>query len=126
MWNGGSPGYRPVRASKFIEGSSEKFKSNIEKWETSVLDEFRNGVQLYSYNLNSDLESGRAQTRHGVVIERETPEAWINGDGIMNYEITAWTVKGIQELIHEHDKLKSEVETMRQEMAELKRLILEA
>lgn len=126
MWNGGSPGYRPVRASKFIEGSSEKFKSNIEKWETSVLDEFRNGVQLYSYNLNSDLESGRVQTRHGVVIERETPEAWINGDGIMNYEITAWTVKGVQELIHEHDKLKSEVETMKQEMAELKRLILEA
>ena len=124
LWNGGKTGYRPVRASNFIEASSEKFKSNIRKWDTSVLDEFRNNIQLYSYNLNSDLESGREQTRHGVIVERETPESWINGDGIVNYEIAAWTVKGVQELVHENDKLKSEVDTLKQEMAELRRLVL--
>lgn len=119
--NSTTENYIPVRASKFIESSSEKFKTNIRVWENSVLDDFRNGIQLYEYNLKTDLDAGREKRLHGVVVERETPHSWIDEDGVNSYEMTSWLIKGVQELTLENDRLKEELSNLRTEINSMKK-----
>src|SRR5699024_6242269 len=120
-YNGGSTGYRPVRASKFIEGSSEKYKRDITEWNYEVLDVLKNDVKLYQYKLKTDDDTEISKYHRGVIVERETPPEWVDQDGVSNYEITSWAIKGIQELAHENDNLKdqlSEVIKKNQELEE--------
>jgi len=125
LYNGGNVGYRPVRASQFIESSSEKYKSNIEAWNYSVLDDIKNNVKLYSYNLNSDLEAGNHTVRHGVIVERETPESWVDGDGVVNYEMVSWALKGVQELAVKNDTLEEQNNELVNRVNELEKQIAE-
>lgn len=102
--------YIPIRAASATWTSSERYKYDIENWDIDVLEHLVDRVQLYSYKLYSEIEEGSQRVRHGVVLERETPDEWKNGDGVDSYEMTAWCLKAIQELTKKVRKLETELE----------------
>ena len=105
-YNGGDTGYKDIRFANWHAMSSEKFKYDIKEWDYSVLDAFRNDLQLYSYKLNSEKETNYARNHHGIIIEREIPIEWRHGDGFDGNEVMFWNTKAIQELIKKVDKLE--------------------
>ena len=106
LYNGGNIGYQDIRFANWHAMSSEKFKYDIKEWNYSVLDAFRNDLQLYSYKLNSEKETNYARNHHGIIIEREIPIEWRHGDGFDGNEVMFWNTKAIQELIEKVDKLE--------------------
>lgn len=108
-YNGGDTGYKDIRFANWHAMSSEKFKYDIKEWNYSVLDAFRNDLQLYSYKLNSEKETNYARNHHGIIIEREIPIEWRHGDGFDGNEVMFWNTKAIQELIKKVDKLEEQL-----------------
>lgn len=108
-YNGGDTGYKDIRFANWHAMSSEKFKYDIDEWNYSVLDAFRNDLQLYSYKLNSEKETNYARNHHGIIIEREIPIEWRHGDGFDGNEVMFWNTKAIQELIEKVDKLEEQL-----------------
>lgn len=108
-YNGGDTGYKDIRFANWHAMSSEKFKYDIKEWNYSVLDAFRNDLQLYSYKLNSEKETNYARNHHGIIIEREIPIEWRHGDGFDGNEVMFWNTKAIQELIEKVDKLEEQL-----------------
>ncbi|UXU83289.1 hypothetical protein MUA77_10785 [Mammaliicoccus sciuri] len=102
--------YIPIRAASATWTSSERYKYDIENWDIDVLEHLVDRVQLYSYKLYSEMEEDSQRVRHGVVLERETPDEWKNGDGVDSYEMTAWCLKAIQELTKKVRALETELE----------------
>lgn len=102
--------YIPIRAASATWTSSERYKYDIENWDIDVLEHLVDRVQLYSYKLYSEIEEDSQRVRHGVVLERETPDEWKNGDGVDSYEMTAWCIKAIQELTKKVRRLETELE----------------
>lgn len=102
--------YIPIRAASATWTSSERYKYDIEDWDIDVLEHLVDRVQLYSYKLYSEIEEDSQRVRHGVVLERETPDEWKNGDGVDSYEMTAWCLKAIQELTKKVRALETELE----------------
>lgn len=102
--------YIPIRAASATWTSSERYKYDIENWDIDVLEHLVDRVQLYSYKLYSEIEEDSQRVRHGVVLERETPVEWKNGDGVDSYEMTAWCLKAIQELTKKVRRLETELE----------------
>lgn len=102
--------YIPIRAASATWTSSERYKYDIEDWDIDVLEHLVDRVQLYSYKLYSEIEEDSQRVRHGVVLERETPDEWKNGDGVDSYEMTAWCLKAIQELTKKVRRLETELE----------------
>ena len=77
LYNGGNIGYKDIRFANWHAMSSEKFKYDIKEWNYSVLDAFRNDLQLYSYKLNSE----KKQTMHAIIMELLSNEKYLlNGD----------------------------------------------
>ncbi|MGX0251342.1 phage minor structural protein [Staphylococcus hominis] len=109
LYNGGNIGYKDIRFANWHAMSSEKFKYDIKEWNYSVLDAFRNDLQLYSYKLNSEKETNYARNHHGIIIEREIPIEWRHGDGFDGNEVMFWNAKAIQELIEKVDKLEEQL-----------------
>src|SRR5699024_10156683 len=104
--------FRPIRASDFLPPSSEKYKTEIEDWDYSVLNIIKDETRLYRYKLTGDEQP---LFRHGLILERETPVEMKSGDGINLYEMASWTLKGVQELAHENDDLKEEIKGLKDE-----------
>lgn len=102
--------YIPIRAASATWTSSERYKYDIENWDIDILEHLVDRVQLYSYKLYSEIEEDSQRVRHGVVLERETPDEWKNGDGVDSYEMTAWCLKAIQELTKKVRRLETELE----------------
>lgn len=102
--------YIPIRAASATWTSSERYKYDIQDWDIDVLEHLVDRVQLYSYKLYSEMEEDSQRVRHGVVLERETPDEWKNGDGVDSYEMTAWCIKAIQELTKKVRTLETELE----------------
>ncbi|WP_394868206.1 phage tail spike protein [Staphylococcus borealis] len=109
FYNGGNTTYRDIRFGNWHAMSSEKFKYDIKEWNYSVLDAFRNDLQLYSYKLNSEKETNYARNHHGIIIEREIPIEWRHGDGFDGNEVMFWNTKAIQELIKKVDQLEEQL-----------------
>ena len=120
FWNGGNPSYQNIRFGKWYAMSSEKFKYDIKEWNYSVLDAFRNDLQLYSFKHNSDKESNYIRNHHGVIIERELPIEWRHGDGIDGNEIMFWNTKAIQEVIAIVDEQNGKINKLEEEIKWLK------
>ena len=118
-YNGGKTGYREIDAADFNHASSERFKRDITEWDYSVLDILKNEVKIYQYKLKSDDDTENSMFRRGVILERETPVEWVNGDTVRSYEMTTWAIKGIQELGHENDELKKELYEAKKKNQEL-------
>ncbi|MGG3920346.1 phage tail spike protein [Geobacillus thermodenitrificans] len=91
--------YVPVRASSFPTGSLAEYKQDIHVWEESALEKIRNAT-IYEYRLKSEVEAGRERWRQGLVIGDgyNTPEGVVDGDGVEQYLMNAWSWKAIQEL----------------------------
>ncbi|MDU0443813.1 phage tail spike protein [Staphylococcus haemolyticus] len=109
FWNKGNPAYQDIRFGKWYAMSSEKFKYDINEWNYSVLDAYRNDLQLYSYKYKSEKDSKYIRNHHGVIIERELPIEWRHGDGFDGNEVMFWNTKAIQELIKKVDKLEEQL-----------------
>ncbi|WP_218697325.1 phage tail spike protein [Mammaliicoccus sciuri] len=101
--------YIPIRAASATWTSSEQYKYDIEDWNVDVLDHLVNRIKLYSYKLRAEKDNEIERVRHGVILERETPDEWKNGDGVDSYEMTAWSIKAIQELAKKVKKLDEKV-----------------
>jgi len=102
--------YIPIRAASATWTSSEQYKYDIEDWNVDVLDHLVNRIKLYSYKLKAERDNEIERVRHGVILERETPDEWKNGDGVDSYEMTAWCIKAIQELTKKVRTLEKELE----------------
>ncbi|MFK5673267.1 phage tail spike protein [Mammaliicoccus sciuri] len=107
--NGTTDSYIPIRAASATWTSSEQYKYDIEDWNVDVLDHLVNRIKLYSYKLKAEKDNEIERVRHGVILERETPDEWKNGDGVDSYEMTAWSIKAIQELAMKVKKLEERV-----------------
>lgn len=109
LYNGGNPNYKDIRFGKWYAMSSEKYKYDINEWNYSVLDAYRNDLQLYSYKYKSEKDSKYIRNHHGVIIERELPIEWRHGDGFDGNEVMFWNAKAIQELIKKVDTLEEQL-----------------
>ncbi|UYL94199.1 tail fiber protein [Geobacillus phage vB_GthS_PT9.1] len=91
--------YIPIRAASFPTGSLAEYKQDIHVWEESALEKIRN-TTIYEYKLKSEVEQGKDRWRQGLVIGDgyNTPEGVIDGDGVEQYLMNAWSWKAIQEL----------------------------
>ena len=118
-YNGGKTGYREIDAADFNHASSERFKRDITEWDYSVLDILKNEVKIYQYKLKADDDTENSMFRRGVILERETPVEWVNGETVRSYEMITWAIKGIQELGHENDELKKELYEAKKKNQEL-------
>lgn len=107
--NGTTDSYIPIRAASATWTSSEQYKYDIEDWNVEVLDHLVNRIKLYSYKLKAEKDNEIERVRHGVILERETPDEWKNGDGVDSYEMTAWSIKAMQELAIKVRKLEERV-----------------
>lgn len=107
--NGTTDSYIPIRAASATWTSSEQYKYDIEDWNVEVLDHLVNRIKLYSYKLKAEKDNEIERVRHGVILERETPDEWKNGDGVDSYEMTAWSIKAMQELAMKVRKLEERI-----------------
>ncbi|WP_232165096.1 phage tail spike protein [Staphylococcus nepalensis] len=119
LYNEGSTIYRPIRASTFYgktaENSSEKYKTNIVKWDVDASEMIRS-TEFYEYNYISDLEEGSDQKSHGVIIERETPKHFTrDDDSIHLYEVVSTIGKSLKEQIELNDNLNKRLEELENE-----------
>jgi len=77
---------------------------------------------IYEYYLKSELEQGVYRKRQGLVIGEgyNTPDGVVDGDGVEQYLMNAWSWKAIQELDSEQMKMKDEIEWLKLENQYLK------
>ncbi|MBA8762903.1 phage tail spike protein [Staphylococcus coagulans] len=96
LYNGGSIGYKPVRASAFNNASLAEYKKDIKLWNYDALSVITNDLELYQYKYKDDSD----QLLHrGVVIGDgyATPSEFIFGDGVNLYEMLTWSLRAIQQ-----------------------------
>lgn len=100
--------YKPILASAFQYGSSERFKQDIELWETNATEIIKN-LKIYEYNLKGEINDGISQKHHGVIVERETPDFFIGveGESVNSYEMISTLLKSNQELNERIEKLEA-------------------
>ena len=121
---GGTGTYVPVRAASFPTASLAEYKQDIHPWEESALEKIRQST-IYEYYLKSELEQGIQRKRQGLVIGEgyNTPEGVIDGDGVEQYLMNAWSWKAIQELDKNQQNMQSEIEYLKLENQHLKQKI---
>ncbi|PTG56151.1 hypothetical protein BU692_04365 [Staphylococcus chromogenes] len=115
-YNGGNTRYKSVRADTFYgktaSNSSEKYKTNITKWEIDATQLIKDTV-FYEYNYKSDLQNGNEQKSHGIIIEREMPKFITrDNDSIDLYEFISTIGKALQEQIKRSDELEFKYENI--------------
>lgn len=100
--------YKPILASAFQYGSSERFKQNIVSWETNATEIIKK-LKIYEYNLKGEINDGISQKHHGVIVERETPDFFIGAEGesVNSYEMISTLLKSNQELNTRLEKLEA-------------------
>ena len=115
LYNGGDYSLKDVRANAFYgkinPSSSEKFKTNITDWNINATQIVKD-TKLYEYNYKSDLKEGIEQKKHGVILERETPDHVKEKDSIDLYELVSTVTKALQEQIERNDKLEKRIEKL--------------
>ncbi|UYL94138.1 tail fiber protein [Geobacillus phage vB_GthS_PK5.2] len=112
--------YIPIRASSFPTGSLAEYKEEIRPWEESALEKIRQAT-IYEYYLKSELEQGIYRKRQGLVIGEgyNTPAGVIDGDGVEQYLLNAWSWKAIQELDSMQMNHEARIAQLEQKIAEL-------
>lgn len=114
-----------VTAPNIGGNSSEKIKDNIVKYDNSALNVIKSAV-VYEYDLKENLKKNIYNKNYGFVIERETPDEIISYDreSINLYSAIALNWKGTQELYSLYKAQQSEIESLKLEVNELKKLIV--
>jgi hypothetical protein len=136
---GSNPTLWPVRASRFVEGSSRASKTNINPYVGSALYEIKN-LQAVTFNRKEDVTNGVNYTSLGFIAEDspfiaiQQPDAPL---GVDHYKMVTLAIKGVQELASITDKHTSdilridkfvgqheqEIKQLKQKIAELERKI---
>ena len=103
--------------------SHEKFKHDIREWNYSVLDIYKEELQLHSYKLNSEKDGGFNKIHHGIILRENSnmdkfPAEWRSEDGFDGNEVLWWNTKAIQELAHENDELKNRLKALEDKLNE--------
>lgn len=113
--NNGKPQYKDVVARNFVGNpnapSSEKFKTNIEEWKTDATQIIRDLV-LYEYSYKTDLD----KRKHGVILERETPDSFKSDDAVNVYEFLSTVTKSLQEQIERNDNLEIKINKLEEQI----------
>jgi tmRNA-binding protein len=117
---GTTDSYVPVRASSFPTASLAEYKEDIQPWTDSALEKIRNAT-IYEYYLKSELEQGIQRKRQGLVIGEgyNTPAGVVDGDGVEQYLLNAWSWKAIQELDSIQMNHEDRIAQLEQKIAEL-------
>lgn len=123
---GDTPTLWPVRAQSFVQGSSQDYKTNIEDYTTGALS-LLNSMNVVSYDLIKDIESGVINKQVGFISEDNLSISSLDEKGIDIYRTIAILVKGAQEsseIIYGHEtkiaELEKENKEIRQELKEIK------
>nr|WP_143595995.1 phage tail protein [Terribacillus aidingensis] len=110
-YNGGNMTYRPVRAGSFPTGSSIKFKSNLEKFETHA-SELVSSQQVWTYHLQSNLDKLIFdKPKVGFINEMVNP-LMRDEDGVDPYSIVSILWKSQQEQIEAVKNLLQDYEAL--------------
>ncbi|MCD2137165.1 phage tail spike protein [Salinicoccus halitifaciens] len=116
---GSTSNYRDIRFRNWRSVSSEKYKTDISEWNLNVLDILKDEVTIYQYKYKVDEEDAddakddaKDFYQRGLIVERNTPSEFVSGDGINQYEVISWALKGIQELAHENASLKEKLDSL--------------
>ena len=120
--------YRDIRYRTAFEMSHEDYKTDIQEWNTSVLDIFRNHLKLNKFKVKDEVETKYARYHHGIVLRRDSnldtfPVEWRHKDGYDSGEVMWWAVKGVQELAYENDELKSEIAELKSQINKIMEMI---
>lgn len=118
FWNGGDTGYKPIRASDYLPGSLERFKRDIELWQGDALSEIRDNMTTYSYYLKDD--DDERKKRKGLIIgdDYKTPDDFIDGDGVSLYNMITYSLRAIQQLDEQNQKLENKIKTLEEKYHE--------
>lgn len=116
---GTNDGYINIRAADFIDSSSERFKTDIQRYEKDALAILNRSV-IYSY-----FKHGNDYREYGFVTERETPSEIIRGDGVSTYSTVGIAVKAIQQLDTKVENVVDELSVLRIENQIMKKKIAE-
>ncbi|HBV22275.1 MAG TPA: hypothetical protein DEB42_00590 [Jeotgalicoccus sp.] len=127
LYNGGNIGWRDIEFRNWKANSHEKYKKDIEEWNTNVLDIFKNELQLYQYKFKDNLENNMI---HRSIVLREDstddqfPAEWRQDDGYNGNEVMWWNTKAIQELAYENDELKTKNQELEERLEKLEQILL--
>jgi hypothetical protein len=105
-YNNGYPQYKPVQASGFTNSSLEEYKEKIRYWEDDALSIISKETELYTFKYkNSDDD----KKHYGLVIGNSynTPENFIDGDGVNLYDMIAHSFRAIQQLNEKVEELEN-------------------
>lgn len=108
--------FAPIRASGFIEASSEDYKEDITEWNYDALSVIMNEWQAYQYKFKGDTQN---IYRRGSIVEKLTPAEFINGKGINTYEMNTWNMRAVQQLGKKDLEQDREILELKQRVAEL-------
>ena len=125
-WSDG--GYKNIQFQEWKAWSSESAKTEIEKWNLNVLDVIKDELQLYRYKFKQNVGSEYSKFSHGIILrnnpnEDEFPVEWRDEEAFNGNEVMWWTVKGVQELAHENDELKSEIKELNNKIDKIMEMI---
>lgn len=117
-YNGGNISYKPIRASDYLPGSLERFKRDIELWQGDALSEIRDNMTTYSYYLNDD--DDERKKRKGLIIgdNYKIPDDFIDGDGVSLYNMITYSLRAIQQLDEQNQKLENKIKTLEEKYNE--------
>ncbi|MEB5757396.1 phage tail spike protein [Mammaliicoccus sciuri] len=117
-YNRGNISYKPIRASDYLPGSLERFKRDIELWQGDALSEIRDNMTTYSYYLNDD--DDERKKRKGLIIgdNYKTPDDFIDGDGVSLYNMITYSLRAIQQLDEQNQKLENKIKTLEEKYNE--------
>ncbi|HDX9663350.1 TPA: tail fiber domain-containing protein [Bacillus cereus] len=103
-------GFVPIYASAFNIGSSEVWKTDIEKYEKSALDVIAN-TNVMTYKYKSDVEESENPHTHVGLIAEYAPKEVQSKDGraIDGYAMSSIAWKAIQELSEQVRQLKEQL-----------------
>ena len=126
LYNGGNIGWRDIEFRNWKSNSHEKYKKDIEEWNTNILDVFKNELQLYQYKYRNNLENN--MLHRGIVLREDSvndkfPAEWRQDDGYNGNEVMWWNTKAIQELAYENDELKSKIEELNNKIDKIMEMI---
>lgn len=101
-YNNGNINYRPIAASNFVQASSIKHKTNIQRLADVGLDVV-NGLEVVEYDLINNHQAGR---QVGFIAEYSEMIAIENNTAIDLYRLSSYNTKAIQELSKRLDAIE--------------------
>lgn len=118
--------------NSFVNSSLLSRKTNISKLNTeTVRDEIRK-AEIYRYQYKDEVENGSSSYHDSVIIDDVNdvsqyyvPDDWVSNDrkGRDDGNAIGYAIVAIQDLYQQNEELKTQLDTMQNEISELKKII---